>query len=101
MWWNPSDPDHLILGTADWVDRDGNIEETRDGGLTWSEISCGLSAPWHYHMVERFNQVGDQLYAVLSNGELLACSLDSIAWERILPEVIGVNGLAVLERRHE
>ena len=101
VWWNPSDPDHLILGTADWVDRDGSIEETRDGGHTWSEISTGLNLPWRHHMVERFTQVGDQLFAVLSNGELLVTSLESINWGRILPEVIGVNAVVGLERTNE
>jgi photosystem II stability/assembly factor-like uncharacterized protein len=97
VWWNPSDPVHLMLGTADWVDRDGSIEETRDGGLTWSEISTGLNLPWQHHMVERFTQVGGQLFAVLSNGELLVTSLEAIAWQRILPEVIAVHAVAGLD----
>jgi len=97
VWWNPSDPGHLILGTADWVDRDGSIEETRDSGLTWSEISTGLNLPWRHHMVERFTQVGDQLFAVLSNGELLVTSLESIVWQRILPEVMAVHAVAGLD----
>ena len=97
-WWDPFEPGHLILGTADWVDRDGSIEETRDGGLTWSEISTGLNLPWRHHMVERFTQVGDQLFAVLSNGELLVSSLESIAWQRILPEVTAVQAAAGIDQ---
>jgi hypothetical protein len=97
VWWNPSDPAHLILGTADWVDRDGSIEETRDGGLTWSEISTGLNLPWRHKMVERLIQIGDHLFVVLSNGELLVTSLESIAWQRILPEVMAVHAVAGLD----
>ena len=83
------------------MDRDGSIEETRDGGLTWSEISTGLNLPWRNHMVERFTQVGEQLFAVLSNGELLVTSLESVAWQKILPEVIGVSAVVGLELTNE
>ena len=48
-------------------------------------------------MVDRFTQVGDQLFAVLSSGELLVTSLESIAWQRILPEVIAVHTVADLD----
>jgi photosystem II stability/assembly factor-like uncharacterized protein len=101
VWWHPTDPDHLILGPADGVDRNGRIEETRDGGLSWSEISTGLDLPWHHQMVERFTQVADQLFAVLSNGELLVTTLESNAWQRILPEVIAVHAVAGLNLTNE
>lgn len=87
VWWDPVDPEHLILGAADGVDRNGRIEETQDSGLTWKEASSGLGAPWDHHMVERFAQVGGRLLAVLSNGDLLERSLDSETWQRILPDV--------------
>jgi hypothetical protein len=34
-------------------------------------------------MVERFYQIGDDLLAVLSNGELLASQLNKLSWEKI------------------
>jgi hypothetical protein len=78
------------------VDRNGRIEETRDGGITWSLASKGLDLPWRTQMVERFTQVGDELLAVLSNGELWISSIDQIAWRRILPEVRDVKAASNL-----
>ncbi|HYN88532.1 MAG TPA: hypothetical protein VER55_08370, partial [Ardenticatenaceae bacterium] len=46
VWVDPTDPDHLILGPADGVERNGRIEETRDGGQTWRLASTGLEVPW-------------------------------------------------------
>ncbi len=69
------------------------IEESQDGGKTWSNPFRELNAPWRHHMVERFTQVGDQLFAVLSNGELLAAPLEKPAWSRILPELSDVNAV--------
>jgi photosystem II stability/assembly factor-like uncharacterized protein len=97
VWLDPADPDHLILGPAEGVDRLGRIEATRDGGQTWRAASAGLDVPWSSHMVERFTQVGEELLAVLSNGELLAAPLATLEWRRILPSVRGVAAVAVLE----
>lgn len=91
VWIDPSDPAHLILGPADSVDSNGRIEETSDGGRTWSPASTGLPAPWRRHMVERFTQVGDALLAVLSNGHLLSAPLAALDWQRILPDMKEVS----------
>jgi photosystem II stability/assembly factor-like uncharacterized protein len=96
VWLNPADPDHLILGPADGVDRNGRIEATLDGGQSWQPASTGLNLPWKNHMVERFTQAGDELLAALSNGELLAAPLDSLRWRRILPDLKGVEAVAVM-----
>jgi photosystem II stability/assembly factor-like uncharacterized protein len=89
-WIDPDDPDHIIFGPADSVDRNGRIEETHDGGRTWAVASSGLAVPWRRYMVERFVQVGEELLAILSKGELLAASLATLEWRRILPENAGV-----------
>jgi photosystem II stability/assembly factor-like uncharacterized protein len=96
FWWDPEDADHMLLGSADWVDRNGRIEETMDRGLTWTPATEGLAVPWRDHMVERFLQVGDELLAVLSNGEVWISALDEIAWRRILPEVRDVKAASFL-----
>ena len=96
VWVDPHDTEHLILGPADGVDRNGRIEESRDGGETWSLASNGLQVPWRRGMVERFFQAGDQLYAVLSNGQLFNTSISEIEWRRLLPNVSGINALTVL-----
>jgi photosystem II stability/assembly factor-like uncharacterized protein len=84
VWLDPLDPDHVILGPADSVDRGGRIEESRDGGHRWQPASTGQETPWSGHMVERFRQVGDDLFAVLSNGHLLVSPLSNLEWRRIL-----------------
>jgi photosystem II stability/assembly factor-like uncharacterized protein len=100
VWLDPADPDHMILGAADWVDRNGRIEETRDGGFTWNEAAQGLRVPWSNHMVERFAQVSDQLLAVLSNGELLITHLETLHWRELLPEIEEVKAATGVMKRN-
>jgi photosystem II stability/assembly factor-like uncharacterized protein len=90
VWVDPADADHLVLGPADSVDRNGRIEESVDGGRTWRLVSKGLHVPWSRHMVERFLQVGHELLALLSDGQLLAAPLTTLAWQQVLPEVVGI-----------
>jgi photosystem II stability/assembly factor-like uncharacterized protein len=97
VWVDPLDGNHLILGPADGVDRNGRIEESRDGGQTWKLASSGLQVPWTDHMVERFFQLDRSILAILSNGELLESSLDHLEWKRILPEEEDISSVAVLE----
>jgi photosystem II stability/assembly factor-like uncharacterized protein len=97
VWVDPEDPEHLIFGPADGVDRRGRIEETYDGGRSWSAVNEGADAPWPHHMVERFLQVGDTLLAVLSNGTLFATALSDLHWERIMPQIDDVQAVAVVE----
>jgi hypothetical protein len=47
-------------------------------------------------MVERFAQVDDQLYAVLSNGELITTPLSKISWKSILPGATAVHAMTYL-----
>lgn len=94
-WIDPADPKHIIFGPADNVDTDGRIEETRDAGQTWRPLPADTPTPWPEHMVERFARAGDQLLAVLSNGDLLAASQASLAWQRILPHIDNVNAVTV------
>jgi photosystem II stability/assembly factor-like uncharacterized protein len=101
VWLDPEDADHLILGPADGVDRNGRIEETHDSGQTWSPASAGLEVPWRYHMVERFAQAGDHVLAVLSNGELIAAHLDDLEWKRTLPGIEGVNAVTTMSENDE
>ena len=96
VWVDPADPAHLVLGPADGVDANGRIEQTRDGGRTWLAASTGLKTPWRKHMVERFTQVGAELLAVLSNGQLLSAPLATLAWRQILPGVKGIAAAATI-----
>lgn len=96
VWSDPADTGHLILGPADWVDRNGRVEASSDGGESWQAASDGLDTPWPRNMVERFLQVDSELLAVLSNGELLAASLPALHWQPILPDTGWVRALAVM-----
>jgi len=75
------------------VDRNGRIEESQDGGESWSLASNGLQVPWRRGMVERFFQADDELFAVLSTGQLLGASLSTLEWKRILPSINDVNAI--------
>ena len=96
VWLDPRDPAHLVLGPADGVDSNGRIEESRDGGQTWTAASTGANAPWRRGMVERFTQAGEALLAILSNGHVLAAPLATLEWRRMFAEVNGVNCVATL-----
>jgi photosystem II stability/assembly factor-like uncharacterized protein len=93
VWVDRFDSEHVILSPADGVDRNGRIEESHDGGETWSLASNGLKVPWRRGMVERFFQADDELFAILSNGQLLSASLSSLEWRRILPNINDVNAI--------
>jgi photosystem II stability/assembly factor-like uncharacterized protein len=93
VWVDPNDPEHLILSPADGVNRNGRIEESRDGGASWSLASNGLKVPWREGMVERFFQMENDLFAVLSNGQILSTSLSDLVWHRILSDVGTVDAV--------
>ncbi len=89
-WLDPYDPNHIVLGPADSVSRNGRIEVTRDGGKTWATASAGTSAPWASYMVERFVQIGDNIVAVLSDGRALASTIESLDWRPVLSDITGI-----------
>ena len=93
VWIDPQNPDHIILGPADGVDRNGRIEESQDGGETWSMASNGLQVPWRRGMVERFFQAGEELFAILSTGEVVSTSLSTLEWKPTFPNVDDVNAM--------
>jgi len=98
VWVDPANARHLIAGPADGVSRNGRIEESYDGGQTWNFASDGMmAAPWAGQMVERFVQTGDDLFAVLSSGELWLKRLDKSSWHRILPEVNQIKAIAAVK----
>ena len=96
VWLDSADVNHLILGPATSVDRRGRIEESYDGGHSWQRAMLGINATWPDHMVERFVQVGDDLLAVLSNGELLSAPLSTLTWQHILPNVSNVKAVGAM-----
>lgn len=97
VWVDPDDSDHIVLGPADYVDTNGRIEESSDGGQSWSLASNGLKVPWRRGMVERFFQADNELFAVLSNGQLFRTILPALEWQRVLPNITGINAVASME----
>jgi photosystem II stability/assembly factor-like uncharacterized protein len=97
VWCDSSNPNHLILAPADNVDSNGRLEETHDGGATWHLASHGLQLPWRRHMVERLTQLGDELFAVLSNGQVFSTRLATMEWAQIVPEVRGVQAVTMMQ----
>lgn len=97
VWVDPTDPQHLVAGPADGVARNGRIEVTRDGGKTWLAASEGLQTPWARHMVSRFVQIEEDLFAVLSNGELWFRRPQDSAWQQVLPGIAHINAVAARE----
>jgi photosystem II stability/assembly factor-like uncharacterized protein len=96
VWVDPQDSEHIILGPADHVDSNGRIEESHDGGKSWSLASNGINIPWRRGMVERFFHADDELFAVLSNGQLLGTYLNPLEWQRILPTIGHVNAITAM-----
>ena len=94
VWVDPKDSQHIIAGPADGVSRNGRIEESVDGGRSWKPVSKGMNIPWPRHMVERFVQAGDSLFAILSNGELWLKLLNEAGWRHVLPKITGIKAMA-------
>jgi photosystem II stability/assembly factor-like uncharacterized protein len=96
IWVDPADHQHIVAGPADGVSRNGRIEESFDGGQNWHLASDGMMpAPWSSHMVERFVQFDNDLFVVLSNGELWLKPLNKTKWRRVLskiPHIKAVTG---------
>lgn len=99
VWVDPQDADRIIFGPSDGPSgRNGRIEVSQDGGLTWRKTEG-----WTSSMVERFVPLGDTLFAVLDDGQLLETALPSdvknlsgLAWRKILSTVPNVNDVACL-----
>lgn len=108
VWVDPHDPEYIVMGPADGVDRRGRIEVSRDGGATWSETAGEAGMPWPNSMVERFHMASDELLAVLSDGRLLSAQPDAargarpddpdhrLGWQQILPGVGGVMAVTTM-----
>ena len=98
VWVDPINPQHMIAGPADGVSRNGRIESSNDGGMTWQLASDGMPpAPWSRHMVERFFQLDNDLFAVLSNGELWLKHLDGSSWHQVISEINQIKAIKAVK----
>jgi photosystem II stability/assembly factor-like uncharacterized protein len=97
VWLDPTDQEHLLLGPADGVDYNGRIEESFDDGQNWQPASTGLSVPWAHQMVERFASLDEELFAILSTGEVWRARPPQFAWQpdfAWLPPVNAITSFA-------
>ena len=93
VWLDANDPNHLILGPSDGPNgENGRIEVTHNAGQSWQQVA----GRWSDNMVERFQQIGHNLWAVMANGELFVTPLAQLDWQHVLTEVTGVNDLTVM-----
>ena len=93
LWLNPSDLQHLVAGPADDVSVNGQIEASHDEGWSWRVATAGLPGPWRRSVVERLTPVGEQLFAVVANGQLFAASPATLEWRRVLADLPEANGV--------
>jgi photosystem II stability/assembly factor-like uncharacterized protein len=97
VWLDPDNDGHLLLGPADGVDYHGRIEETFNDGQSWQPASTGLSVPWTHTMVERFATLDQEVFAVLSNGQVWMARPPQFAWQRAFNELPPVSAITSLE----
>ncbi len=102
MWLDPANPERMLLGIAEGVDRNGRIASSEDGGRSWQPAVDGLQVPWVHHMVERFAQAGKWLLAILSNGGVLQAEIPPISqpwsWEPVLEAVKYVRAASLMSQ---
>jgi hypothetical protein len=62
------------------------------------DASSNLEVPWSSHMVERFVQADGELLAILSNGQVIISSMNSIVWNELslnLPFVLSAAAIQI------
>lgn len=90
VWLNPENCEEMVLGPAENPSgRNGRIEHTTNGGKTWQP----LTPPQKNNMVERFLQVDDHLFAIMSSGDLWHSPLPRQNWTAILPQSAQINAI--------
>lgn len=97
VWIDPADQRRIVLSPNDSVARkNGRIEESTDGGATWRRASDGLDLPWPDRCVERFIQIGSDLFGITNDGLLYVSSVHDLHWRRILAGVEGVRAVGAV-----
>ncbi len=96
VWVEAEREDRIILGPADGPDRKGRIEESSDGGTFWMKRMQGLASVWQEHMVAQFLEHDGHLFAVLSNGALIAAPLKLLRWNTVLDSSQAVRAISLL-----
>lgn len=97
LWLDPNDPQHVVFGPATRAEWDGHIEESFDGGTSWIAATDGLAAPWSGAPIEQMVANGASLFALRDDGVLLVRFFDQAEWQIILPQVTGIQAIAVAD----
>src|SRR5262245_35620337 len=85
---------HLVAGPADDISVNGQIEESHDEGWSWRAATTGLPGSGRRSVVERLTLVGEQLFAVVANGQLFAALVATLEWRRVLADLPEVNSVS-------
>jgi len=96
VWVDPHDAEHIVLGSADAVDTNGRIEETINGGKSWRPSTGSLPARWPSHMVDQFYVDNDDLYGILTNGNLITTRIGRFDWTLAFHELSHVTGIVAI-----
>lgn len=96
VWVEAEREEHIVLGPADGPDRKGRIEESSDGGTFWMRRMQGMASVWRDHMVAQFLEHDGHLFAVLSNGALIAAPLKLLRWNTVLDSSQAVRAISLL-----
>ncbi|MAT41889.1 MAG: hypothetical protein CL609_06075 [Anaerolineaceae bacterium] len=101
IWIDSAQPSHIIVGSADGPDRNGSIKESITGGASWHPIMRNLPETWSNTMVEKFLQINNELFAVLSNGAVISTNLDNFRWKMFLDTFENVQDITWMEGKDE
>jgi photosystem II stability/assembly factor-like uncharacterized protein len=99
---HPLLPELVFAGPARRVGHEGRILASEDGGDTWVLAARGLEIPM-LGMVESFVVHPDfpnDIFAILSDGQLLRSRADHIHWRPLEPRVAAVRDLDIAEGDH-
>jgi photosystem II stability/assembly factor-like uncharacterized protein len=97
---HPLQPKIMFAGPARRVGHEGRILASQDGGESWILAARGLEIPMQ-DMVESFvlhPRLPDNIFAVLSNGDLYYSEIEPIHWRPFEPRIRKVKCLDILAR---
>ncbi|MFW6303013.1 MAG: WD40/YVTN/BNR-like repeat-containing protein [Candidatus Sumerlaeota bacterium] len=98
VWVDPDTERRVVAGPADYVSEGGRIEITNDDGAHWERVEPGEEGKWESEMIERFVPSSTHLFAVRTDGMVMAAPLPGAEpWQVIVPEITSARALIVKE----
>ncbi len=91
-WIDPINPQHVIFGPADSVDKNGRIE-TSHNLVQWTMLDKNLDTPWPDTMVEKIIPAESYLWALLSDGRVFQASYSDLEWRQLFSDIKAVRDI--------